>query len=71
MGTIDSVTKRLQSDRRDVPITASISAADSDTLDDLVDFLEGNGAKATRSTVVRALVLDGLDEFSKRRAEAK
>ncbi len=69
MGTIDSVTRRLNSERRDVVLSFSISAEDSKTLDEFVEFLEGVGVTSARSGAARALVLDGLDEFRKFKAE--
>lgn len=71
MGTIDSVTKRLNSERRDVVVSFSISAEDSKTLDEFVDFLGGVGVTSVRSGAARALLLDGLEEFRKFKAQGK
>lgn len=71
MGNIDSITARLRSERRDVPISTSLSAFDSDTLDDFVDFLSSHGVPSTRTAAVRALILDGLEAFREFQAEQK
>lgn len=69
MGTVESITKRLKSERRDVSIQASISAHDADLLDEFVAWLNERGVQTNRSSAVRALVLDGLDAFETVRGE--
>lgn len=63
MGTVESITKRLKSERHDVAVQARISARDSELLDEFVDFLSTVGVQSNRSSAVRALVLDGLQAF--------
>ena len=63
MGTVESITKRLKQERRDVTVQARISAADAETLDRFVDWLSEHGVQTNRSGAIRALVLDGLQVF--------
>lgn len=70
MGTFESVTNRLKSERREVAVQARISQSDSETLDEFVDFLDSLGIETSRASAVRALVLDGLEAFKEFKAEA-
>ena len=60
---IESITKRLRQERRDVTISTSITAADADALDEFVTWLNEHGVKTERAGAVRALVCDGLVAF--------
>lgn len=63
MGTVESITKRLKAQRNDVAVQARITAADSETLDEFVEWLNNHGVQTNRAAAVRALVLDGLEAF--------
>lgn len=63
MGTVESITNRLKSERHDVAVQARISADDAKTLDEFVEWLTEQGVQTNRSSAVRALVLDGLEAF--------
>ena len=68
---ISDLTKRLQSERRDVTVQTSISAADADALDQFVDWLATKGVNSNRSGVLRAMLLDGLEVFKEQLAEER
>lgn len=71
MGTVESITNRLKSQRNDVAVQARITAADSEVLDEFVSWLVSHGVQTNRASAVRALVLDGLEAFKDFQAEAK
>lgn len=64
---INDLTKRLQSERRDVTVQTSISASDADQLDAFVEWLAERGVNSNRSGVLRAMLLDGLSVFADER----
>lgn len=63
MGNFDSLTDRLKSERRDFTVQTSISAHDSDRLDRLVEWLLERDVQTNRSSIIRALIQEGLDAF--------
>lgn len=67
---ISDLTKRLQSERRDVTVQTSISASDADLLDELVVWFNDHGVSTNRSGVLRAMLLDGLTVFAEERDKA-
>lgn len=69
--TVESITKRLKATRNDVAVQARITASDSETLDEFVEFLNSHGVQTNRAAAVRALVLDGLAVFKEFQAEGK
>lgn len=71
MGTVESITKRLKQERRDVAIQARISADDAEILDSFVAWLGERGVQTNRAGAIRALVLDGLQAFVEFRADTE
>ena len=68
--SVTSITARMQSERRTVPAQAKLTESESLELDGFVEFWRANGIPdATRSSAIRALVLDGLAAFRDFREE--
>jgi hypothetical protein len=44
-------------------VQVKITKRESDDLDELVEYMKSEGANATRSSMVRALLVNGLDVY--------
>jgi len=67
---VTSITARMQSERRVVPAQAKLTPTESTELDSFVEFCRTHGIPdATRSSAIRALILDGLEAFREFRKE--
>lgn len=67
--TVEQIAERLKATRNNVTVQASVTAADSEVLDEFVAFLNKVGVKTNRAATVRALILDGLEAFKEFQAD--
>ena len=60
----------MQTERRVVPAHVKLTDGESEELNEFVRFCKKNGiSEATRSSAIRAFILDGLEAFRESREE--